>query len=349
MATSSTRGTTTRVPGGSSGGSAAAVAAGLAPVAIGTDTGGSIRQPAALCGIVGLKPTYGAVSRYGMIAFASSLDQCGPLTRDVTDAALLLRELEGRDARDSTSTGIPGGVEGPSGGDLTGIRFGVATDFSDETEGVEPDVAHLFRSTLALIQAQGGEIVDIELPNAGHGLSAYYVIAPAEASANLARFDGVRYGLRVDGEEDLGKMYERTRSCGFGAEVKRRIMLGTYALSSGYYDAYYGQAQRVRTKIAGDFRAAFEKCDFVVTPTSPSVAFKRGERTKDPLAMYLSDFFTVPMSLAGIPAISIPAGPGAASGLPVGFQIAGPAFSETRLLDAAYGIESAISFDGRPA
>jgi aspartyl-tRNA(Asn)/glutamyl-tRNA(Gln) amidotransferase subunit A len=337
-----------RVPGGSSGGSAAAVAAGLAPVALGTDTGGSIRQPAALCGIVGLKPTYGAVSRYGMIAFASSLDQCGPLTRDVTDAALLLRELEGRDPRDSTSTGIPGGVELPSGGDLQGVRFGLATDFSDEAEGVEPDVAQLFRSTLALIQAQGGEIVDIELPNAGHGLSAYYVIAPAEASANLARFDGVRYGLRVDGDEDLGQMYERTRSQGFGAEVKRRIMLGTYALSSGYYDAYYGQAQRVRTKIAGDFREAFEKCDFVVTPTSPSVAFKRGERTQDPLAMYLSDFFTVPMSLAGIPAISIPAGLGAASGLPVGFQVAGPAFSETRLLNAAHAIEDAISFDGRP-
>jgi aspartyl-tRNA(Asn)/glutamyl-tRNA(Gln) amidotransferase subunit A len=353
-----------RVPGGSSGGSAAAVAAGLAPVAIGTDTGGSIRQPAALCGIVGLKPTYGAVSRYGMIAFASSLDQCGPLTRDVTDAALLLRELEGRDPRDSTSTGIPGGVELPSGGDLQGVRFGVATDFSDQAEGVEPDVAQLFRSTLALIQAQGGEIVDIELPNAGHGLSAYYVIAPAEASANLARFDGVRYGLRVDGDDGtdrhlsdsrrssltqtLGQMYERTRSQGFGAEVKRRIMLGTYALSSGYYDAYYGQAQRVRTKIAGDFRSAFEKCDFVVTPTSPSVAFKRGERTQDPLAMYLSDFFTVPMSLAGIPAISIPAGLGAASGLPVGFQIAGPAFSETRLLDAAHAIEGAISFDGKP-
>ncbi len=337
-----------RVPGGSSGGSAAAVASGLAPVALGTDTGGSIRQPAALCGIVGLKPTYGAVSRYGMIAFASSLDQCGPLTRDVTDAALLLRELEGRDPRDSTSTGIPGGVELPAGGDLQGVRFGVATDFSDEAEGVEPDVAQLFRSTLALIQAQGGEIVDIELPNAGHGLSAYYVIAPAEASANLARFDGVRYGLRVDGEEDLGQMYERTRSQGFGPEVKRRIMLGTYALSSGYYDAYYGQAQRVRTKIAGDFRTAFEKCDFVVTPTSPSVAFKRGERTQDPLAMYLSDFFTVPMSLAGIPAISIPAGLGAASGLPVGFQIAGPAFSETRLLEAAHALEGAISFEGRP-
>jgi aspartyl-tRNA(Asn)/glutamyl-tRNA(Gln) amidotransferase subunit A len=337
-----------RVPGGSSGGSAAAVAAGLAAVAIGTDTGGSIRQPAALCGIVGLKPTYGAVSRYGMIAFASSLDQCGPLTRDVTDAALLLRELEGRDPRDSTSTGIPGGVEIPAGGDLAGVRFGVASDFSDEAEGVEPDVAQLFRMTLDLIRAQGGEIVDIELPNASHGLSAYYVIAPAEASANLARFDGVRYGLRVDGDEDLGQMYERTRSQGFGPEVKRRIMLGTYALSSGYYDAYYGQAQRVRTKIAGDFRDAFKKCDFVVTPTSPTVAFKRGERTKDPLAMYLSDYFTVPMSLAGIPAISIPAGLGAASGLPVGFQIAGPAFSETRLLSAAHAVEDALSFDGRP-
>ena len=338
-----------RVPGGSSGGSAAAVAAGLAPCAIGTDTGGSIRQPAALCGIVGLKPTYGAISRFGMIAFASSLDQCGPLTRDVTDAALLLRTLEGRDPRDSTSTGIPGGVEVPSeGADLTGVRFGVAPGFSDQAEGVEPDVAQLFRSTVELIRSQGGEIVDIELPNAGHGLSAYYVIAPAEASANLARFDGVRYGLRVDGEDNLGHMYERTRSEGFGAEVKRRVMLGTYALSSGYYDAYYGQAQRVRTKIAGDFRTAFERCDFVVTPTSPTVAFKRGERTEDPLAMYLSDYFTVPMSLAGIPAISIPAGLGASSGLPVGFQIAGPAYSETSLLGVALAIEGAISFDGRP-
>jgi len=353
-----------RVPGGSSGGSAAAVAGGLAPCALGTDTGGSIRQPAALCGIVGLKPTYGAVSRFGMIAFASSLDQCGPLTRDVFDAALLLLVLEGNDPRDSTSTGIPGGIELPSGGDLQGLRFGVAKGFSDETEGVEPDVAELFRSTLALIEAAGGEIVEIDLPNATHGLSAYYVIAPAEASANLARFDGVRYGLRVDGDENnqrhlglsrrssltqtLGEMYERTRSKGFGAEVKRRIMLGTYALSSGYYDAYYGQAQRVRTKIADDFTTAFTTCDFVVTPTSPSVAFKRGERTQDPLAMYLSDYFTVPMSLAGIPAISIPAGLGSSSGLPVGFQLAGPAFSETRLLSAAHALEAAIGFDGRP-
>ena len=337
-----------RVPGGSSGGSAAAVAGGLAPCALGTDTGGSIRQPAALCGIVGLKPTYGAISRFGMIAFASSLDQCGPLTRDVTDAALLLRELEGQDPRDSTSTGIPGGVELPTSTDLEGIRFGVASGFSDEAEGVESDVAALFRSTLGLISERGGEIVEVDLPSAGHGLSAYYVIAPAEASANLARFDGVRYGLRVDGDDNLGDMYERTRSEGFGAEVKRRIMLGTYALSSGYYDAYYGQAQRVRTKIADDFRSAFEACDFVITPTSPTVAFERGERTQDPLAMYLSDFFTVPMSLAGIPAISIPAGLGSASGLPVGFQIAGPAFSETRLLDAAHAIESAVGFMGRP-
>jgi aspartyl-tRNA(Asn)/glutamyl-tRNA(Gln) amidotransferase subunit A len=336
-----------RVPGGSSGGSAAAVAGGLAPCALGTDTGGSIRQPAALCGIVGLKPTYGAVSRFGMIAFASSLDQCGPLTRDVRDAALLLRALEGRDERDSTSTGIPGGIELPEGSDLKGIRFGVASDFSDETEGVDPDVAELFRSTLGLIEAGGGETVDIELPNASHGLSAYYVIAPAEASANLARFDGVRYGLRVDGEATLGEMYERTRAQGFGAEVKRRIMLGTYALSSGYYDAYYGQAQRVRTKIANDFRAAFKACDFVVTPTSPTVAFRRGERTQDPLAMYLSDFFTVPMSLAGIPAISIPAGLGASSGLPVGFQIAGPAYCESRLLAAAHALEEAIGFTAR--
>jgi len=337
-----------RVPGGSSGGSAAAVAGGLAPCAIGTDTGGSIRQPASLCGIVGLKPTYGAISRFGMIAFASSLDQCGPLTRDVKDAALLLRELEGRDPRDSTSTGIPGGVELPEATDLAGVRFGVAPGFSGAAEGVEADVSELFSATVDLIEARGGEIADIDLPNAAHGLSAYYVIAPAEASANLARFDGVRYGMRSEGADNLGEMYERTRSQGFGAEVKRRIMLGTYALSSGYYDAYYGQAQRVRTKIADDFRTAFESCDFVITPTSPSVAFERGARTKDPLAMYLSDFFTVPMSLAGIPAISIPAGLGSETGLPVGFQIAGPAFSETRLLGAAHAVEAAIGFEARP-
>ena len=331
-----------RVPGGSSGGSAAAVAAGLAPWAIGTDTGGSIRQPASLCGIVGLKPTYGAISRYGMIAFASSLDQCGPLTRDVTDSALLLRHLQGRDPCDSTSTGIPGELPLPSAERLDGLRFGV---WGLEEEGLQPGVAEVTRTTLGRIEELGGAVEEIELPNAGHGLSAYYVIAPAEASANLARYDGVRYGPR-SGNGDLTSMYEQTRHDGFGDEVKRRIMIGTYALSSGYYDAYYGTAQKVRTRIAEDFRAAFEQVDFVVTPTSPTVAFELGERTADPLAMYLSDYFTVPMPLAGIPAISIPAG--LSDGLPVGFQIAGPAFSEARILDAAHALEKTIAFEGVP-
>ncbi|MGH2953634.1 MAG: Asp-tRNA(Asn)/Glu-tRNA(Gln) amidotransferase subunit GatA [Solirubrobacterales bacterium] len=341
-----------RVPGGSSGGSAAAVAGRLAPCAIGTDTGGSIRQPASLCGIVGLKPTYGAVSRYGMVAFASSLDQCGPLTRDVADAALLLRAMEGRDRRDSTSIGVEGGVELPSREDLAGLRFGVARDFSHQAEGVEPGVAEVFERALATITDAGGEIEEIELPHADHGISAYYVLAPAEASANLARYDGVRYGLRRDGDVELGTMYERTRAAGFGAEVKRRIMLGTYALSSGYYDAYYGRAQRVRTRIAEDFARAFERVDLIVTPTSPTVAFELGAKSQDPLAMYLSDYFTVPMSLAGIPAISIPAGlaapPGGGPELPVGLQVASPAFTESRLLDAAHALEHALGFEARP-
>jgi aspartyl-tRNA(Asn)/glutamyl-tRNA(Gln) amidotransferase subunit A len=342
-----------RVPGGSSGGSAAAVAGGLAPWGIGTDTGGSIRQPASLCGIVGLKPTYGAISRYGMIAFASSLDQCGPLTRDVTDAALLLRAMEGRDPCDSTSVGIAGGVDLPSREDLSGLRFGVARDFSHEAEGVEAGVAEVFERSLALIGELGGEVGECELPHADHGLSAYYVLAPAEASANLARYDGVRYGLRVDGSEELVTMYERTRERGFGPEVKRRIMLGTYALSSGYYEAYYGTAQKVRTRISADFAAAFDGFDYVVTPTSPTVAFELGARTENPLAMYLSDYFTVPMSLAGIPAISIPAGlaepDGGGPQMPVGLQIAAPAFAESQLLDAALALERAIGFEGRPA
>jgi len=332
-----------RVPGGSSGGSAAAVAAGRAPWAIGTDTGGSIRQPASLCGIVGLKPTYGAVSRYGMIAFASSLDQCGPLTRDVTDAALMLRALEGHDPCDSTSLGLPGPVALPSAGRLDGLRFG-AWGLSEE--GLDPGVAAVVRATLDRIEELGGSVTEVDLPTAGHGISAYYVIAPAEASANLARYDGVRYGHRAEQFEDLLSMYENTRAEGFGAEVKRRIMIGTYALSSGYYEAYYGTAQKVRTKIAQDFAAAFEKVDFVVTPTSPTVAFELGERTADPLAMYLSDYFTVPMPLAGLPAVSIPCG--LSEGLPVGFQIAGPAFSESRILDAAYALEQAIGFEGVP-
>ena len=340
----------TRVPGGSSGGSAAAVAGGLAPCAIGTDTGGSIRQPAALCGIVGLKPTYGAISRYGMIAFASSLDQCGPLTRDVTDAALMLAALEGRDPCDSTSVGIEGGVQMPNREDLAGLRFAVPTELAHDA--IEPGVRAVFEATLGTIERLGGEIAEVPLPHAEHGISAYYVIAPAEASSNLARYDGVRYGMRADGDGDLLEMYESTRAEGFGAEVKRRIMLGTYALSSGYYEAYYGRAQKVRTKIAADYAAAFGSFDFVVTPTSPSVAFGLGEKTADPLVMYMNDLFTVPMSLAGIPAISIPAGlaepNGGGAQLPVGFQIAAPAFAEQRLLDAAYALEQAIGFDAKP-
>ncbi len=339
-----------RVPGGSSGGSAAAVAAGLAPWAIGTDTGGSIRQPAALCGIVGLKPTYGACSRYGMIAFASSLDQAGPLTRDVTDAALLFSQMVGHDPRDSTSLAFPGPIAAPRAEDLHGIRLGVPEELlggADSEAGIEPGVRERFEATLALAEGLGATVETCRLPHAPHALAAYYLIAPAEASANLARFDGVRYGLRVAGDRDLETMYSETRAVGFGAEVKRRIMLGTYALSSGYYDAYYGTAQKVRTKIAEDFRAAFERFDFVVTPTSPWVAFELQAKTDDPLAMYLNDFCTVPMPLAGIPAISIPAG--LSDGLPVGFQLAGPAFSESRLLDAAYALEQAIGFDGSAA
>jgi len=335
-----------RVPGGSSGGSAAVVAGGLAPWALGTDTGGSIRQPAALCGIVGLKPTYGSISRYGMIAFASSLDQCGPLTQDVTDAALLLSQLQGRDEMDSTSTGIEGGVALPSAEDLTGMRFGIPSDLIGE--GVDPGVKAVFDRTVARIEELGGTVSEIVLPHAGHGISAYYVLAPAEASTNLSRYDGVRYGIR-DSNADLTSMYEVTRGDGFGPEVKRRIMLGTYALSSGYYDAYYGRAQRVRTMIVRDFDAAFVDVDFVITPTSPSVAFGLGEKTTDPLTMYLNDLFTVPMSLAGIPAISIPAGMAAPEGggseMPVGFQIAAPAFGEQKLLEASFALEKAINFD----
>jgi aspartyl-tRNA(Asn)/glutamyl-tRNA(Gln) amidotransferase subunit A len=339
-----------RVPGGSSGGSAAAVAGGLAPCAIGTDTGGSIRQPASLCGIVGLKPTYGAISRYGMIAFASSLDQCGPLTRDVTDSALMLAALEGRDPCDSTSVGIEGGIVAPSRENLKGLRFGVPSELARDT--FEPGVREVFEAMLARIEGLGGEIAEVSLPSAEHGISAYYVIAPAEASSNLARYDGVRYGQRSEHAGDLLEMYETTRAEGFGVEVKRRIMLGTYALSSGYYDAYYGQAQKVRTRISEDFSATFSTIDFVVTPTSPSVAFGLGEKTDDPLAMYLNDFFTVPMSLAGIPAISIPAGlaepEGGGTRLPVGFQIAAPAFAEQKLLEAAFALEQEIGFDARP-
>ena len=342
-----------RVPGGSSGGSAAAVAGGLAPAALGTDTGGSIRQPAALCGIVGLKPTYGAISRYGMIAFASSLDQCGPFTRTVADSALLLRALEGADRRDSTAVGLRGEITLPTREDLRGLRLGVPRELSSDAEGIESGVREVFERTIELCERLGAEVAETELPHAEHGISAYYVLAPAEASANLARFDGVRYGARAADAADLTTMYEETRAAGFGPEVKRRIMLGTYALSSGYYDAYYGRAQRVRTRIAEDFAKAFESFDLLLTPTSPTVAFELGARAADPLAMYMSDYCTVPMSLAGIPAISIPAGLAAPDGggpeLPVGFQIAAPAFGEQVLLDAAHALEGAIGFDGSPA
>jgi aspartyl-tRNA(Asn)/glutamyl-tRNA(Gln) amidotransferase subunit A len=333
-----------RVPGGSSGGSAAAVASGAAPWAIGTDTGGSIRQPAALCGIVGLKPTYGAVSRYGMIAFASSLDQAGPFTRDVTDCALLFGAMVGQDPCDSTSLHFPEPVGAPTATDLRVLRLGVPEELSGD--GIDEGVLKTFRDTLERARDLGAEIVEITLPHAPHALAAYYVIAPAEASANLARYDGVRYGLR-EPADDLLTMYTHTRANGFGAEVKRRIMLGTYALSSGYYDAYYGKAQKVRTKISEDFAAAWQTCDFMVSPTSPGAAFELGAKTDDPWAMYLNDYCTVPVSLAGLPAISIPNG--LADTLPTGFQIAGPAFSENRILDAAHALEQAIGFDGSKA
>jgi len=333
-----------RVPGGSSGGSAAAVAAGRAPWAIGTDTGGSIRQPAALCGIVGLKPTYGAVSRYGMIAFASSLDQAGPLTRDVTDAGLLFGAMAGQDPCDSTSVGLPAPVELPSRTDLRGVRLGVPEELTGE--GIEPGVLASFSETLDRARELGAVVESCRLPHAPYGISAYYLIAPAEASSNLARYDGVRYGFRAEGVDDLLRMYTETREQGFGTEVKRRIMLGTYALSSGYYDAYYGRAQKVRTLISRDFHAAWERFDFIATPTSPGVAFELGAKTADPLAMYLNDYCTVPMPLAGIPAISIPSG--LSEGLPVGFQLAGPAFSENGLLDAAYALERSIGFRDAP-
>jgi aspartyl-tRNA(Asn)/glutamyl-tRNA(Gln) amidotransferase subunit A len=330
------------------------VAAGLAPAAIGTDTGGSVRQPAALCGVVGLKPTYGTVSRYGMIAFASSLDQAGPIGRTVADTALLLQQMVGAggqagsatvDPRDATSIGWQGadalGI--PSAERLDGVRIGVPTELL--ADGVEPGVRAAFDASLRHAEALGATVTEVTLPHARHALAAYYVIAPAEASSNLSRFDGVRYGNRVQAQGDgLVDLYTKTRHDGFGPEVKRRIMLGTFALSSGYYDAYYGRAQQVRTKIVEDYRAAFEDVDLIATPTSPSVAWELGALTDDPVAMYAQDVMTLPVSLAGIPAISIPAG--LADGLPVGLQLAGPAFSEPRILDAAHALEQAIGFDG---
>jgi len=341
-----------RVPGGSSGGSAAAVAAGLAPWALGTDTGGSIRQPAAMCGIVGLKPTYGSVSRYGMIAFASSLDQAGPFTRDVTDAALLYHHMTARDPRDSTSVGHPEPIGLPTATKLEGVRLGVPEELTGE--GIEHGVLKAFHASLQLAQELGASVETFTLPHAEHALAAYYVLAPAEASSNLSRYDGVRYGLRVEGDGTLMDLYTGTREAGFGDEVKRRILIGTYALSSGYYDAYYRRAQQVRTKVAQDFAAAFQRFDAIVTPTSPTVAFRLGEKTGDPLAMYKGDICTIPASLAGLPGISIPNGMAEPPGedgpaLPTGLQLIGPAFRENRLLQYAYALEQVIGFDGSGA
>ena len=332
-----------RVPGGSSGGSAASVAQRQVPWSLGSDTGGSIRQPAALCGIVGMKPTYGAVSRYGLIAFASSLDQVGPFSRTVADSALLLKHMVGRDPMDSTSLDWPGEIALPTATDMSGLRVGVVEELMGE--GIEPGVKAAIEASLRTMEDLGATVVPISLPTSLSGLATYYVLAPAECSSNLARFDGIRYGPSVDADNLLDQ-YEITRGDLFGPEVKRRIMLGTFALASGYYDQYYGRAQKVRTLMVQEFAQAFEQVDLLASPTSPSVAFPLGDRTADPYAMYLADVCTIPVSLAGVPAISIPCG--LSDGLPVGLQLAGPAFSENRLFDAAHAIEQAIAFDTRP-
>ncbi len=321
---------TNHIPGGSSGGSAVAVAAGFSPIALGSDTGGSIRQPASLCGIVGLKPTYGRVSRYGLIAFASSLDQIGPMTRTAHDAALSLSVLAGPDPYDSTaSQEPPADYLGALTGDIRGMRLGVPRTMLEQ--GVERAVGDCFYGALDILRARGAELVDIELPHAPYAISTYYVIATAEASSNLARYDGVRYGFRAEGAGNLREMYEKTRSQGFGPEVKRRIMLGTYVLSAGYYDAYYLKAQQVRTLVRRDYDRAFEKVDAVVMPTSPTAAFRIGEKMEDPLSLYLTDVFTVSANLAGLPALSVPCGL-TPDRLPIGLQLTGKPFDEATLL-----------------
>jgi aspartyl-tRNA(Asn)/glutamyl-tRNA(Gln) amidotransferase subunit A len=327
----------TRVPGGSSGGSAAAVAAAFAPLALGSDTGGSIRQPAALCGVVGVKPTYGVVSRYGLIAFASSLDQIGPFAATVDDAALLLEAIAGHDPLDSTSIARPAPdvVTGLDEG-VSGLRVGIVDEMT-EIEGIEPAVRDAVRAAAAGLESAGAKVDTVSVPSATYGISAYYLIAQAEASSNLARYDGVRYGLRV-GADDVAHMNAATREAGFGREVKRRIMLGTYALSAGYYDAYYGQAQRVRTLILRDFERVYEQFDVLIAATSPTVAFPLGAKTADPLAMYLCDVCTVPANLSGHPAMSVPFGTGEA-GLPIGVQVLAPALGEPTMFRVARAIE----------
>jgi aspartyl-tRNA(Asn)/glutamyl-tRNA(Gln) amidotransferase subunit A len=333
-----------RVPGGSSGGSAAAVAGDLAAGAFGTDTGGSVRQPAAFCGVVGLKPTYGRVSRYGLVAFASSLDQIGPLGKDVRDAALLLGAVAGHDPRDATSVDapVPDYAAALDGG-VRGLRVGIPREYF--TEGMDPEVGRAVREAVETLRGLGATVEDVSLPTTDYGIAVYYVIAPAEASSNLARYDGVKYGLRVAGAKDLIEMSSRTRAAGFGAEVKRRIMLGTYALSAGYHDAYYGRAQKVRTLVRRDFARAFERVDLLVGPTTPNVAFRLGEK-EDPLSMYLNDVFTVPTSLAGLPAVSVRCGFSAA-GLPIGLQLIGRAFDEPTILRAAHAYERATPWLAR--
>jgi aspartyl-tRNA(Asn)/glutamyl-tRNA(Gln) amidotransferase subunit A len=331
---------TTRVPGGSSGGSAAAVAAGFASLALGSDTGGSIRQPAAFCGIVGAKPTYGAVSRYGLVAFASSLDQIGPFAADVADAALLLEVISGHDPMDSTSIPeAPLALSDQLGRGVEGLRVGVVQELLG-AEGIAPDVAARTKAAVEALEGAGAKIEEVSVPAVIYGLSAYYLIAPAEASSNLARYDGVRYGLRVDAPT-TGEMYDRTRTAGFGPEVERRIMLGTYALSAGYYDAFYGKAQKVRTLIIRDFEAAYERCDVLISPTAPSTAFAFGAKA-DPLAMYLNDVCTIPSNLAGHPAISVPYGAGE-DGLPIGVQVMAPALGEAVMFRVAAALEASLS------
>ncbi len=336
------------VPGGSSGGSASAVAADLCPIALGTDTGGSIRQPASFCGIVGIKPTYGRCSRWGVVAFASSLDQAGPITRTVRDSAIMLRVMCGYDAKDSTSVNmeVPD-FEKALTGNIKGKRIGIPKEY--RPDGLNAEIAAMWDNGIKLLKEAGAEIIDISLPHTKYALATYYVIAPAECSSNLSRYDGVRYGLRVmpDGG-GLNDLYEATRAAGFGNEVKRRIMIGTYVLSAGYYDAYYKKAQKVRWLIAEDFRKAFEKVDAILTPTAPSAAFGFDYKPSDPVEMYLNDVFTVPTSMAGLPGISIP-GALNKDGLPLGLQLIGKPFDEECVLNTAYALEQAIGFNAKPA
>ncbi len=333
------------VPGGSSGGSAASVAAHIVAGATGTDTGGSIRQPASFTGIVGIKPTYGRCSRWGIVAFASSLDQAGPMTRDVRDAAIMLGAMAGHDAKDSTSVPLPvPNYEAAMTGDIRGLRFGIPKEY--RVDGMPAEIEKLWQQGIDWMKAAGAEPVEISLPHTKYALPTYYIIAPAEASSNLARYDGVRYGLRVPGNT-LDEMYENTRAAGFGAEVRRRILIGTYVLSAGYYDAYYLKAQKVRTLIFQDFQEAWKKCDVILTPTAPSAAFGIGDKADDPIAMYLNDVFTVPVNLAGLPGMSVPAGL-SGDGLPLGLQLIGKPFDEPTLFRVGGVLETAANFKARP-